>query len=41
VDMGFKALAFLEGLQLATQGHKANLLAYGALHGTGAAVLSF
>lgn len=41
VDMGLKALAFLEGLQVATPGRHAKLLAYGALHGTGAAVLSF
>jgi 2-aminophenol/2-amino-5-chlorophenol 1,6-dioxygenase alpha subunit len=41
VDMGLKALAFLEGLQVATQGRKATLRAYGALHGTGGAVLSY
>jgi 2-aminophenol/2-amino-5-chlorophenol 1,6-dioxygenase alpha subunit len=39
VDMGLKALAFLDGAGLTTSGLKLKTLAYGAIYGTGAAVL--
>ena len=38
-DMGMKALAFLEGTGGLSQGRKATVHAYGALYGTGAAVV--
>ncbi len=41
VDMGLKALSFLKGAGVAAQGRTGTLHAYGALYGTGAAVLSF
>ena len=41
VDMGLKALAFLNGVGAATEGRGANCRAYGALYGTGAAVLEW
>jgi 2-aminophenol/2-amino-5-chlorophenol 1,6-dioxygenase alpha subunit len=39
VDMGLKGLAWLRGMGAAVEGKKATLHAYGALHGTGAAVV--
>ncbi len=39
VDMGLKALAFLEGAGLANSGLKLKTLAYGAIYGTGAGVM--
>jgi 2-aminophenol/2-amino-5-chlorophenol 1,6-dioxygenase alpha subunit len=39
-DMGFKAYGFVRGLMPAEQA-RANVLAYGAIYGTGAAVVSF
>lgn len=38
-DMGLKALAFLEGMGLAVPGAKLETKAYGAIYGTGAAVM--
>ena len=40
-EVGFKALAFLRGIGAAREKHGANCLQYGAIHGTGAAVLQF
>jgi 2-aminophenol/2-amino-5-chlorophenol 1,6-dioxygenase alpha subunit len=40
VDMGLKALAFLEGAGLRSSGHKLKTLAYGAVYGTGAGVMA-
>jgi 2-aminophenol/2-amino-5-chlorophenol 1,6-dioxygenase alpha subunit len=39
VDMGFKALAFLEGAGACESGKHLKTLAYGAIYGTGAAVM--
>jgi len=39
VDMGFKALAFLEGAGACESGKRLNTLAYGAIYGTGAGVM--
>jgi 2-aminophenol/2-amino-5-chlorophenol 1,6-dioxygenase alpha subunit len=39
VDMGFKALAFLEGLGLIEKGRTLKTLAYGPVYGTGASVM--
>jgi 2-aminophenol/2-amino-5-chlorophenol 1,6-dioxygenase alpha subunit len=39
VDMGLKALAFLEGVGLTHASHKLKTLAYGAIYGTGAGVM--
>jgi len=40
VDMGFKVLSFLKGIGALAQGRKAAVKAYGALYGTGAAVVA-
>jgi len=39
VDMGFKALAFLQGAGALESGKRLNTLAYGAIYGTGAGVM--
>jgi hypothetical protein len=41
VDMGGKALPFLVGAGVASDGHNAHVTAYGSIYGTGAAVVRF
>lgn len=40
-DMGLKAMAFLQGMDVAKAGRPAKCLAYGGIYGTGAAVIEF